>query len=63
MHEAFEDRELNCVDCGSPFTWAGGEQAFYQKQGFSEPKRCKRCREAKRAQFEDKTAHREDAWP
>ena len=53
MHEALEDRELNCVDCGDRFTWTGEEQSFYAKQGFSEPKRCKRCREAKRAQYED----------
>ena len=61
MHEAFEDRELNCVDCGDRFTWVVGEQAFYADKGYSEPKRCKRCREAKRAQFADKTAHRKDA--
>lgn len=63
MNGVFEDREMNCVDCGGPFTWTGGDQAFYTKQGFAEPKRCKPCREAKRAQYADKTAHPEDSRP
>ncbi len=63
MTGVFEDRELYCVDCGGPFTWTGGEQGFYAEKGFTEPKRCKRCREAKRAQFGDKTAYPEDSRP
>ncbi len=46
--EDFQDRELTCADCGRRFTWGAGEQAFYGERGFSEPKRCKDCRQAQK---------------
>jgi CxxC-x17-CxxC domain-containing protein len=46
----FQDRTLQCVDCGSDFVWTAGEQAFYADKHFTnEPKRCKPCK-AKRGQ-------------
>ena len=45
----FQDRLLNCVDCGSEFIWTAGEQLFFaDKQFKNEPKRCKACK-ARRA--------------
>ncbi len=45
----FQDKSLNCVDCGSEFIWTAGEQLFFaDKQFKNEPKRCKACK-AKRA--------------
>lgn len=44
-----EDRELTCSDCGGRFTWSAQDQAFFKEKGFSEPKRCKPCRDAKKA--------------
>ena len=45
----FQDRSLNCVDCGTEFTWTAGEQLFFADKNFkNEPKRCKSCK-AKRA--------------
>ncbi len=45
----FQDRTLNCVDCGSPFTFTRNEQAFYAERGFTnEPKRCKNCRDKRK---------------
>jgi CxxC-x17-CxxC domain-containing protein len=45
----FQDRMLNCVDCGAEFIWTGGEQQFFADKNFkNEPKRCKACK-AKRA--------------
>ena len=50
----FQDRTLTCVDCGQPFTWTAGDQAFFQKQGFrDEPKRCKTCRQLKKQRRAD----------
>ena len=45
----FQDRSLNCVDCGAEFIWTAGEQLFFADKNFkNEPKRCKGCK-AKRA--------------
>jgi CxxC-x17-CxxC domain-containing protein len=42
------DRTLTCRDCGQEFTFTEGEQAFYQERGFSEPTRCKACRDKRK---------------
>ena len=45
----FQDKTLNCVDCGTEFLWTAGEQLFFADKNFkNEPKRCKECK-AKRA--------------
>jgi CxxC-x17-CxxC domain-containing protein len=45
----FQDKTLQCVDCGTDFIWTAGEQAFFADKGFkNEPKRCKACK-ARRA--------------
>ena len=44
-----EDKTLECVECKQSFVWTGGERDFYEKSGFSEPKRCRPCREARKA--------------
>jgi CxxC-x17-CxxC domain-containing protein len=45
----FQDKILNCVDCGTEFVWTAGEQLFFADKNFKdEPKRCKTCK-AKRA--------------
>ena len=42
---AFQDRVLQCVDCGTDFVFTAGEQQFYQEKQFhNEPKRCKACK-------------------
>ncbi|MBV9573803.1 MAG: zinc-ribbon domain containing protein [Acidobacteriales bacterium] len=41
----FQDRVLNCIDCGEDFIFTAGEQLFfYDKQFKNEPKRCKACK-------------------
>ncbi len=48
--QEFQDKTITCVDCGQDFVFTAGEQAFYQEKGFTnEPKRCKACREKKKA--------------
>jgi uncharacterized membrane protein YgcG len=44
-----EDKTLTCADCSQPFTFSAGEQQFFQERGMSEPKRCKECRQARKA--------------
>jgi len=41
----FEDKTLECRECGAPFTFTAGEQEFYASRGFvNEPARCPDCR-------------------
>jgi len=45
-----QDKELTCKDCGQSFTFTAGEQEFFQARGFSEPIRCKACRDIRKSQ-------------
>ena len=45
-----EDKTLICQDWGKEFLFTVGEQEFYKAKGFdNEPKRCKECREKRKA--------------
>jgi len=43
-----KDKKLVCVDCHNEFTLTEGEQKFFVDKGYSEPKRCKPCRDIKK---------------
>lgn len=46
----FRDETLVCVECGKEFIFSAGEQAFYKEKGYvNKPKRCRECRNAKKA--------------
>ena len=46
-----EDKTLVCADCGQEFIFSAGEQEFYKQMGFTnEPKRCKNCRNKRKAE-------------
>jgi hypothetical protein len=48
---SFQDKSIQCSDCGTIFTFTAGQQEFFASKGLAnEPKRCPRCREAKRQQ-------------
>ena len=51
MAEAeYKDKTIKCVDCGTEFVFTARDQAFYAEKGFTnEPKRCKPCRDVKKA--------------
>jgi len=42
------DKSIVCKDCGQTFILTEGEQDFYAEKGFSEPQRCKACRQARK---------------
>jgi CxxC-x17-CxxC domain-containing protein len=47
---AFEDKSLQCSDCGATFTFSAGEQEFFASKGYTnEPKRCPQCRQVRKA--------------
>ncbi len=37
-------KEIQCKFCGKPFPFTDGEQKWYRKEGFQEPKKCPACR-------------------
>jgi CxxC-x17-CxxC domain-containing protein len=45
----YTDKILVCADCGGQFIFTASEQDFYAQRGFSEPKRCAPCRNARKA--------------
>ena len=50
-----QDKKITCVDCGAEFVFTVREQEFYAEKGFTnEPKRCKACRDAKKAANKNK---------
>ncbi|MFC1933676.1 zinc-ribbon domain containing protein [Chloroflexota bacterium] len=47
----FQDKSLQCSDCGATFTFSAGEQEFFASRGYTnEPKRCPECRRARKAE-------------
>jgi len=47
----FEDKSLQCSDCGTAFTFSAEEQEFFQSKGYTnEPKRCPSCRQARKSE-------------
>lgn len=51
-----QDIELKCVECKGPFTFTVRDQEFYERNNFSKPKRCRACRNKRKA---DKAAQSE----
>ena len=46
---SYEDKTLECVDCGASFTFSASEQEFFANKGFTnEPKRCNDCRQSRK---------------
>jgi CxxC-x17-CxxC domain-containing protein len=58
------DQEITCAECGSPFLFREAEQQFYAERGLAAPpKRCKPCRQARKAQAEGAGGGGRDARP
>ena len=48
---SFQDKSLQCSDCGTTFTFSSAEQEFFQSKGYTnEPKRCPSCRQARKSE-------------
>ena len=48
---SFQDKSIQCTDCGASFTFTAEEQEFFQSKGFTnEPKRCPSCRQARKTE-------------
>ena len=54
---SYEDKSLQCTDCGSPFTFTAAEQEQFATRGYTnEPKRCPSCRQARKSERGGSTA-------
>ena len=59
----YEDKTIVCADCGQEFTFTASEQAFYAEKGFTDaPKRCKPCRQARKAQRNAGSSYGDDSY-
>ena len=48
---SFQDKTIQCSDCGTSFTFTAEEQEFYKSKGYTnDPKRCPSCRQKRKAQ-------------
>jgi len=48
---SFQDKSIQCSDCGTIFTFSAREQQFFASKGLTnEPRRCPQCRKSKRQQ-------------
>ncbi len=48
---SFQDKSLECSDCGITFTHSAEDQEFFQNKGFTnEPKRCPECRQKRKSE-------------
>ena len=48
---AFEDRTIQCADCGAEFIFSASEQELFQSRGFTnDPRRCLTCRQTRRSE-------------
>ncbi len=48
---SFEDKSIQCSDCGTTFTFSAQEQELFQSRGYTnEPKRCPSCRQARKSE-------------
>lgn len=61
----YKDKTITCVDCGTDFVFTARDQEFYAEKGFNnEPKRCRSCRDKKKAEkntkFSEDRRNRED---
>ena len=47
---SFEDKSIECADCGTTFAFTAEEQELFATRGYTnDPKRCPSCRQARKA--------------
>jgi CxxC-x17-CxxC domain-containing protein len=54
----FQDKSIQCADCGVTFTFSAEDQEFFQSKGYTnEPKRCPECRRSRKAERNGYSSH------
>ena len=45
----YQDKSIQCSDCGNTFTFSAEDQEFFHSKGYTnEPKRCAPCRQIRK---------------
>jgi len=61
---AFEEKTLQCSDCGNSFAFTAEEQEFFASKGYTnEPKRCPSCRQVRRTDRYGNSGSRRQMFP
>jgi CxxC-x17-CxxC domain-containing protein len=48
---SFQEKSIQCSDCGTAFTFSAEEQEFFASKGYTnDPKRCPSCRQARKTE-------------
>jgi CxxC-x17-CxxC domain-containing protein len=48
---SFQDKSIECSDCGITFTFSADEQELFASRGYTnDPKRCPACRQARKTE-------------
>jgi CxxC-x17-CxxC domain-containing protein len=51
IHMSFQEKSIQCADCGITFPFTVEEQEFFATKGYTnEPRRCPSCRQARKQQ-------------
>ena len=61
----FQDKSIQCFDCGATFTFSAGEKELFASKGYSNaPKRCPSCRQARKTRQSGDSAngHKNDTY-
>jgi CxxC-x17-CxxC domain-containing protein len=54
----YQDKSIQCSDCGTTFTFSATEQEQFASRGYTnEPKRCPDCRQARKARQDVSTGN------
>ena len=48
------DIKIKCQDCGEEFIFSAQEQKFYEEHQFTQPKRCRLCRQNKKQKYQER---------
>jgi len=55
---SFQDKSIECSDCGATFTFSADEQELFSSRGYTnDPKRCPSCRQARKAQRNENSGY------
>jgi CxxC-x17-CxxC domain-containing protein len=46
----YTDKTLTCQECGQSFIFSADDQEFFANKGYSQPKRCPSCRQARKTE-------------
>ena len=59
----FQDKSIQCSDCGATFTFSIAEQESFATRGYTNtPKRCPTCRQARKAQQSANTGYSNNSY-